>query len=423
MTRARDLANLIGSGNFTTETLTATAGQTAFTPSNTFTSNFLQVFYNGLLLDPTVDYTENGTTITLTVPATAGDEMEVVTYNTFSVGDAITQTEADVRYVNAAGDTMSGGLTVTKDNANGQSIVARRGDGNWTEVGVYSGASDDVKAQVQANSLNSVVRIGARTSHPVEFTSGDITRMAIDTSGNLLVGTTDNSPGNNSGSGNDGIALKENGSLQVARTDADAAQFNRLNSDGDIVVFRKDGTTVGSIGTNGAQLYIVGNDGAGIAIAGPSSALVPTDGSGNTSDNTKDVGSLLIRFDDIYATNGTIQTSDANEKQDIAELDEAEKRVAVAAKGLIRKYRWKDAVAEKGDDARIHVGIVAQDLQAAFEAEGLDAGRYAMFISSTWWEHEGQTYETAEEAPEGATERTRMGVRYPELLAFIIGAM
>ena len=423
MTRARDLANLIGSGNFTTETLTATAGQTAFTPSNTFTSNFLQVFYNGLLLDPAVDYTENGTTITLTVAATAGDEMEVVTYNTFSVGDAITQTEADVRYVNASGDTMSGGLTVTKDNANGQSIVARRGDGNWTEVGVYSGASDDVKAQVQANSLNSVVRIGARTSHPVEFTSGDITRMAIDTSGNLLVGTTDNSPGNNSGSGNDGIALKENGSLQVARTDADAAQFNRLNSDGDIVVFRKDGTTVGSIGTNGAQLYIVGNDGAGIAIAGPSSALVPTDGSGNTSDNTKDVGSLLIRFDDIYATNGTIQTSDANEKQDIAELDEAEKRVAVAAKGLIRKYRWKDAVAEKGDDARIHVGIVAQDLQAAFEAEGLDAGRYAMFISSTWWEHEGQTYETAEEAPEGATERTRLGVRYPELLAFIIGAM
>jgi hypothetical protein len=33
------------------------------------------------------------------------------------------------------------------------------------------------------------------------------------------------------------------------------------------------------------------------------------------------------------------------------------------------------------------------------------------------------TYETLEEAPEGATERTRLGVRYPELLAFIIGAM
>ena len=34
---------------------------------------------------------------------------------------------------------------------------------------------------------------------------------------------------------------------------------------------------------------------------------------------------------------------------------------------------------DKGDDARIHFGIIAQDLQDAFEAEGLDAGRYGMF--------------------------------------------
>ena len=33
------------------------------------------------------------------------------------------------------------------------------------------------------------------------------------------------------------------------------------------------------------------------------------------------------------------------------------------------------------------------------------------------------TFETLEEAPEGATERTRLGVRYPELLSFIIAAL
>jgi len=33
------------------------------------------------------------------------------------------------------------------------------------------------------------------------------------------------------------------------------------------------------------------------------------------------------------------------------------------------------------------------------------------------------TFDTLAEAPEGATERTRLGVRYPELLAFIIGAI
>ena len=99
-----------------------------------------------------------------------------------------------------------------------------------------------------------------------------------------------------------------------------------------------------------------------------------------------DLGGASVRWDDVYATNGTIQTSDRNEKQDIAELSDAEQRVAVAAKGLMRKFRWHDAVEAKGDDARTHFGIIAQDLQAAFVAEGLDAGDYAMFISTTWWE-------------------------------------
>jgi hypothetical protein len=137
----------------------------------------------------------------------------------------------------------------------------------------------------------------------------------------------------------------------------------------------------------------------------------PAATTGADRDNAIDLGRSSARFDDIYATNGTIQTSDQNEKQDIAELSDAEQRVAVAAKGLLRKFRWKDKVAEKGDGARTHFGIIAQDLQAAFAAEGLDAGDYAMFIHSTW---------TDEETGE---EKSRMGVRYSELLAFIIAAI
>ena len=114
MTRARDVANLIGSGNYSSTTFTATAGQTAFTIAHT--QGFIQVFMNGLLLDETVDYTSNGSAVTLTSGAAAGDEIEVVAYNTFSVGDALNQAAADTRYVNASGDTMSGGLNVTGGN-------------------------------------------------------------------------------------------------------------------------------------------------------------------------------------------------------------------------------------------------------------------------------------------------------------------
>ena len=110
MTRARDVANLIGSGNYSSTTFTATAGQTVFSIAHT--QNFVQVFMNGLLLDLTVDYTSNGSAVTLTSGAAAGDEIEVVAYNTFSVGDALNQAAADTRYVNTAGDSMTGALTV-----------------------------------------------------------------------------------------------------------------------------------------------------------------------------------------------------------------------------------------------------------------------------------------------------------------------
>ena len=101
MTRARDVANLIGSGNYSSTTFTATAGQTAFTISHT--QGFIQVFMNGLLLDETVDYTSNGSAVTLTSGAAAGDEIEVVAYNTFSVGDALPK----------SGGAMTGDLTTT----------------------------------------------------------------------------------------------------------------------------------------------------------------------------------------------------------------------------------------------------------------------------------------------------------------------
>jgi hypothetical protein len=230
-------------------------------------------------------------------------------------------------------------------------------------------------------------------------------KMTLDDSGNLLVGKTSTSTSTVGGE------INPDGTLVGVRDGGNPLFLNRLTSDGDIATFRKDGSTVGSIGTSGGNLIVQGNPltgKTGIKFGG--AEWVPQD-AGADSDGGVDLGLNTARFKDIYATNGTIQTSDRNEKQDIAELTDAEQRVAVAAKGLLRKFRWRDSVEAKGDEARTHFGIIAQDLQAAFAAEGLDAGDYAMFISGTW---------TDEETGE---ERTRMGVRYSELLAFIIAAI
>ena len=254
-------------------------------------------------------------------------------------------------------------------------------------------------------------QVGAETNGSIlafstSPTSGNtpVERLRIDSSGNLLVGKTSAS------SGTIGFEAKPTGFIAATRSNGTVAIFNRTTADGGIVEFRKDGATVGSIGTTSGDL-LIGTGDTGLWFSDAGNAILPRNTTGANVDGLVDLGSSGSRFDDIYATNGTIQTSDRNEKQDIAELSDAEQRVAVACKGLLRKFRWKDSVAEKGDEARTHFGIIAQDLQAAFAAEGLDAGDYAMFISTTW---------TDEETNE---EKTRMGVRYSELLAFIIAAI
>ena len=235
-------------------------------------------------------------------------------------------------------------------------------------------------------------------------TGNNAEAMHIDSSGNLLVGQT------TANSGTVGTSLRADGRTFFCADGNYAAHFNRNTSDGAIAHFAKDDSMVGSIGVYSGSLFIAGNSTQNTGIRCYSAGIAPCTNTGGYIDNARDLGAASVRWDDVYATNGTIQTSDRNEKQDIAELTDAETRVAVAAKGLLRKFRWQSAVEEKGDEARIHFGIIAQDLQDAFTAEGLDAGDYAMFISDTWTDDDG-------------VEQTRLGVRYSELLAFIIAAI
>jgi hypothetical protein len=140
-------------------------------------------------------------------------------------------------------------------------------------------------------------------------------------------------------------------------------------------------------------------------------------------DATMRLGSASYRPEYIFAVNGTIQTSDRREKQDIKELSEKELAVATRLKALIRTFRWKKSVAEKGDKARIHVGVIAQDVRDAFTQEGLDADSYSIFCYDKWDEisevkdSDGNVTEPYRPAGD------RYGVKYDALLAFIIAAL
>lgn len=139
-------------------------------------------------------------------------------------------------------------------------------------------------------------------------------------------------------------------------------------------------------------------------------------------DNAIPLGQASRRWSVVYAGTGTINTSDEREKQDVAALNDAEKRVAAKLKGLIRKFKFRDAVAAKGAQARIHVGVIAQDVAKAFESEGLNANDYGVFCYDEWPEQPEKRDDKGNIVVPHKPAGNRYGVRYEELLAFIIAA-
>lgn len=141
-----------------------------------------------------------------------------------------------------------------------------------------------------------------------------------------------------------------------------------------------------------------------------------------TTDNTYALGQPALRWSVVYAGTGTINTSDRREKTDIGVASEPEKRAAAALKRLIRKFRFREAVVRKGDAARIHFGVIAQEVKAALEAEGLVADDYALLCYDEWPEQAEVKDESGEIVQEFRAAGSRYGVRYEELFAFILSA-
>jgi hypothetical protein len=122
--------------------------------------------------------------------------------------------------------------------------------------------------------------------------------MRIDSSGNLLVGKTA------TGFGTAGIEARSGGTLWATASGTNAASFNRLTNDGDIAIFAKDGTAVGSIFNSGTTMG-VGSLDTGVLLANNIDAILPWNASTNAErDNAIDLGRSGGRFKDLYLSGG-----------------------------------------------------------------------------------------------------------------------
>ena len=124
------------------------------------------------------------------------------------------------------------------------------------------------------------------------------------------------------------------------------------------------------------------------------------------TDNLYDIGDTNYRFDDIYATNATIQTSDESIKSNISDSD-----LGLSFVNALRpvSYRFNNVPAEVDDSgsilsyktgSRTHYGLVAQEVSSSLGTLGKTTSDFA-----------------------GVTTGSLMGLRYGELISPMIKAI
>jgi hypothetical protein len=337
----------------------------------------------------------------------------------------------------ASGNMADNGLTIS-NGAGGRAV----------QIGV-----DDANARsyIQSGYVNN-----ASIANHLSFINGANESMRIDSSQNVLVGTTITPATLTGTSTESGIGFDGTSGYGVFVRDGSVSLYaNRLTSDGPIQDFRKNGTTVGSIGTIGGDVTI-GTGDVRLRFDDGSDQITPRNASDGGRGDAVNLGASATRFKDLYlsgtaysshilagataqidtgsnlikadgdtlaldvytstsvdgrdvfavrsniggtetkvgvieangdfqsATNSYGSISDQSVKQDIVD---ANSQMEDVKNIRLRNYRLIDHVTAYGDDAKVHLGVVAQELEAenmdglvSENADGVKGVRYSVML-------------------------------------------
>jgi hypothetical protein len=326
---------------------TATASQTLFSGSDDNTNTLVidkaglvNVYLNGVRLADS-DYTINvaGNSVTLGSGASVGDIVEIEVFGNFAgqsgadvaitggsitgltelstgtftstgIDDNATSTAITIDSTGNVGiNTSSPDTVLNIENSSNPTIKIRNttaAANGYTELqfdsaNTFSGTSKSYIRSISNNAGNSSTSLAFATN--ADGGGSPAERMRIDSSGNLLVGTTTTNPhSNSSGSTADNAtSLDASGYFSAGRYQGPSMYLNRTGTDGDIAQFRKDGSTVGSIGAEGGDLVIGTGSTAGLQFNDATPTIRPWNMSANTrTDGVCDLGYSNSRFKDLY---------------------------------------------------------------------------------------------------------------------------
>lgn len=131
--------------------------------------------------------------------------------------------------------------------------------------------------------------------------------------------------------------------------------------------------------------------------------------------NTTLCGTAALPWAGGHTQTAFAVTSDRRVKRDIRPISERERAVAQRCKTLLRAFRLATEYARDGNRAVTHYGVIAQDIIAAFAAEGLDAFTTGIVQHNRWTEKD-------KSRPDGDIELATdlYSVNYEQLFALML---
>jgi hypothetical protein len=162
-------------------------------------------------------------------------------------------------------------------------------------------SSSSNKAEIGTGLLNTEFSVRSKGNGGfLTFDTNGSESMRIDASGNLLVDKTA------IGLNTVGFEVRPNGIMASTRDGGSSAYFNRKTSDGSVVEFQKDGTTVGSWQSRSSLVSTIVLDprAGGVGLGATTNKLIPTDNAGTLSNGAIDLGASANRFKNLYLSGG-----------------------------------------------------------------------------------------------------------------------
>jgi hypothetical protein len=223
-----------------------------------------------------------------------------------------------------------------------------------------------------------------------KFKDGTDERLRIDSSGNLIVSGTAAGQATS-------VALHNGGYVHAVSSHQMAGIFDRRDSDGDIVIFRKDGsgTAVGSISTLSGRMAI-GTGNTGLFFDSIRQVVSGHTMTGNTYSTTIDLGRSIIPFQNLhlsstaYAPLVVANDIKATGSGGISfQTDEGTKRLEISDAGNVNIYNGSLMVGATTTPAYPLEVAATTSTSIAYQRTGVSAKKWGFHTDNdnTYWQN------------------------------------